>query len=540
MRIRRDELIAAACFSIAGAIGLIGAFVGLEASSFWTDELFTAWVVGADNNISHMLGRAVTDVHPPVYYGLIFLFAQVAGHSDAALRLFSALCACGAIIVFVAATRRTFSLPGRLFAAAMATGSIFWFDQSQNARDYSLCLLIGGGLLALSLRVLADRRAGLPALSAIFALTFVGSFVHFYLLFECLALLMVLALYLPKRRLSFAAMFVFLFVSSELYSKLIIQRQTMYSLSSSWIANSPAWNLLVLRYTVHSTVDALGLVALAICAVAAILRLRDRRAPDPATLAGAPPTSSKRWMAVLYADPVWVLCLGVPTLVVAAGVSTSALLSPNLTDRNVLICSPFIWGLFAKSYDAAVPGLSRLFRWPANGALGAILLVMSTIVAGRALPQNEPYRESAAWIRTLPGCAGQEIPVVDTDDKAWANSAWTQLVVSSEYGRYLGGFARPRVVYLGDLAAGALPPDVRAELHDRMGGQGCAVVGWDARGMTPDRLNAVVGELTAAAGANAASRTIRVKSFEIYDLGLVQYFQAPGGYAFYVDDGSHR
>ena len=155
MRTNLDKRIAVASFGIACTIGLVGAFVGLDVSSFGMDELNTAWVFEAGIGFREFLARFLTDLHPPVYYVLAFLHVRLFGDDEVALRGLSAALGVAAVLLFCTATRFYFSLAARLFAAAMATGSFFWFYQTQNARSYTLSLLIGVGILAISLSVLA-------------------------------------------------------------------------------------------------------------------------------------------------------------------------------------------------------------------------------------------------------------------------------------------------------------------------------------------------------------------------------------------------
>ena len=157
MRTNLDKRIAVASFGIACTIGLVGAFVGLDVSSFGMDELNTAWVFEAGIGFREFLARFLTDLHPPVYYVLAFLHVRLFGDDEVALRGLSAALGVAALLLFCTATRFYFSLAARLFAAAMATGSFFWFYQTQNARSYTLSLLIGVGILAISLSVLARR-----------------------------------------------------------------------------------------------------------------------------------------------------------------------------------------------------------------------------------------------------------------------------------------------------------------------------------------------------------------------------------------------
>jgi hypothetical protein len=546
MRMRLDELVAAGAFGIACAIGLVGAFVGLQTSSLWSDELFTAWVVGVDNNAAQVLHRALTDLHPPLYYCLAFLFSQIAGHSDVALRLPSALCACAAIILFVTTTSSAFSLTGRLFGAAMATGSVFWSYQAQNARDYALSLAIGTVLLALSLQILSDARAGKGPSArlvwSLFAVMFVCAFVHFYLLFECLAVLMVLALYAGGRRLLFIGAFIALLALGGLYTKLVIQRYTEYSLAHNWIASNPGWYIFEFKRAVQATVGPFALAALAVCGAAwmfGVLRRPVQATAESGASALGPDAMTRDRFSGL--DPRFVLCVAVPILVTCAGVVTSIVISPNLTDRNILVCSPFIWGLFAQSYDAGVPTLRPALRRPASVVLALLALLMSTIVVGRTLPQTEPYRESARWIvRTFPRCAGQDIPIIDADARAWGNPAWTQTVLASEYGRYLSGFARPRVIYLEDITGNRLPDDFRTELRKRIEGHGCELLGWYVHISSAEQLRSMTQGLQAAAGGTATTSVIRTRTFSAFDFSPARIVAVQSGFVFYVDDRLER
>ena len=165
MRQKIENNFAGVCFAIACAIGLVGAFVGLEARSLWLDELYTAGIVEPVGRLGDLWTRIAGDLNSPLYFILVHYYCKIFGFSDAALRSFSALSACGAVLIFVLGTRSAFSLPARLFGGAMATGSLYWFVQSQNARNYSLALLVGAGILALTLALLDEgsRREKAPS-----------------------------------------------------------------------------------------------------------------------------------------------------------------------------------------------------------------------------------------------------------------------------------------------------------------------------------------------------------------------------------------
>src|SRR5471032_46521 len=260
---RLDELIAPVCFGIATAIGLAAAFAGLTVSSLWQDELYTGWIVEPAIGWTVTVARALHDVGPPLYYLLLWPFVQLLGDGEIGLRLFSTLCAVASLLLFILGGASFFSLRARLFAAAMAAGSSYWFVQAQNARFYALALLISTGLLLLGLSALRRDRS----LLGLFALMAAATCTHFYLLFESLAVLSVLALYRPRQRVLLISFGGLLLVAALLYVKFVISRLSYASTGENWIPNELAWYVLQFRATLQYSLTHKAMLALAVCAV---------------------------------------------------------------------------------------------------------------------------------------------------------------------------------------------------------------------------------------------------------------------------------
>ena len=145
----------------------------------------------------------------------------------------------------------------------MATGSLFWFFQAQNARSYALCLLIGVGILACSLALLGREqtpRRARQQLGAMIALMFAAAFTHFYMLYESLAVLVMLFVLSRQQRYATAAAAGALVVASALYMKLVVEPHTLVSLSHNWYQNDPTWYFLVLKSCLHYTFGDEGLL----------------------------------------------------------------------------------------------------------------------------------------------------------------------------------------------------------------------------------------------------------------------------------------
>ena len=507
-----ERPVAIACFGGAIAIGLIFAFVGLDLHSFWFDELFTVRLLEPAAGTT-LMSRIATDVHPPVYLVALSLFSHVAGTSDAALRAFSAAAGCGAIVVFVATTRTAFSLPARLFGAALAAGSLFWFLQTQNVRSYAFCLLLSAGMLGLGLKLLQDDGRRRTTLMALFGLMLLGSFAHFYMMYVSLGALGMLVLLKRQDRAAMVAAGLALLIAVGLYVTLVIEPHSRVSLDNNWYPSNPGWYLAVLRSCLRYTFDPQALAALALCGAAIVCtrgRLGSLR-PDRATL----------------------FLLGVPLGVVAAGIANSVLMAPSFFDRNVLIVSPFFWALAARTYDAGVEKASPAIRLALTAALGVVVLSMGGIVASR-LPSGEapalyePYRESADWIRTLPACRDQILPVVAVDSPDWYKPGYAAYIHEAGYGRYLRGFAKPQLVFGRDLSDGALPAGVSAELQRRLEGQGCPVLAWAAHNMNPAFIASIEEKLLATLGRPDAATGVAIKSFSDGSPGYVLYVRAHG------------
>jgi mannosyltransferase len=140
-------------------------FANLGEQSLWVDEAYTARLL--DGSLGDLLsGVAERESTPPLYYVLVWAWAKVFGDTEVAMRSVSALAgvACVPVMYMVARTligRRA----GAVAAALTATSSgLVWY--SQEARAYSLWLLLTALALLCWLRALdapTKRNLGLWA-----------------------------------------------------------------------------------------------------------------------------------------------------------------------------------------------------------------------------------------------------------------------------------------------------------------------------------------------------------------------------------------
>jgi mannosyltransferase len=134
-------------------------FSTLGEQSFWYDEATTHAIVA--HGLGHVLSAVPkTESTPPLYYVLLWLWAQVFGHGEVGLRSFSALCGTLTIPVAWAIGRELLSERAGLVAALLTAVNPFLFWYSQEARSYSLLLLLSALSLLALVRALRTPTRG--------------------------------------------------------------------------------------------------------------------------------------------------------------------------------------------------------------------------------------------------------------------------------------------------------------------------------------------------------------------------------------------
>jgi mannosyltransferase len=142
---------AVAALTVGGA-GLRFALIGHQ--GFWFDEANTALLVHFSPG--KMLGLIPqSESTPPLYYCLAWAWARVFGFGEAGLRSLSAAAGVLTVPVLFAAGERLLSRRAGLIAAALAAANPLLVWYSQEARAYSLLVLLS----ALTLLAFAELRA---------------------------------------------------------------------------------------------------------------------------------------------------------------------------------------------------------------------------------------------------------------------------------------------------------------------------------------------------------------------------------------------
>ena len=501
---RGDRTWAAVAFAgIAAAAGLF-AFVGLTANGYSADELFTVFLIDHHGGLPEVFRRALTDTHPPAYYAALYGWSRMFGLSESALRSLSALFCIAAASVFAFGAGRAFSPAARAFAAAVGATSYVWFFESQNVRNYGLCLLVSAILLVLAVRARSAARQGRPVpialILGLWITGLVGAFVHFYEFLTVGAVFLYLVLTIPQARLRLGLIAGGLIILGlDLAFIRLLLGHTHQDIHHMWFRSDPRFLLGVLGGAYRSTLGVFASLAALILAAIAVRR-RLRRSPE--TLAG--PTEGG-WTTGL--------CLFCPAGVYLAGVAVSLLLAPSISSQNVLVASPFLWGLMARLYDLGGP------RGPSRGAtaLGGVLVVLVgaelSLLPARVLPRTEPWREGAGVVRALPGCEGQAIPVVQPPRFGPPTPFFRDLSERYLFGWYLrGSGVRARAFQPETFTGSRSDPELTSLLRQRMTTAGaCPALAWAAHDVDAAEAQAIGRNLSMLA-ASAGGR-VRVQTF---------------------------
>ena len=523
---------AAAVVAAVAVVSCLGAFAGLATSGWWTDELFTLFVIDHHGGAAEVLRRALTDTQPPGYYLLLYGWSQMTGLGEAGLRSLSALLAVAAVGLFWWTTRGVFSGPARGWGAAVAATSPLWFVQSQNLRTYALCLVLAAAMLALALRLRRRVRSGegwpwgsCAALTAVGAL---DAAAHFYGLLGFGALSLALVVTLPSWRLRAAllASAAVVTVGEAAYVHLLVGH-TQENFQHLWFRRDPA-RLLGVAYDVWKlgvggAARAAVLLLAAAWAVCALARRRRTAAAAPLPVATV--DGEAAWLAGTCAFVLVAVYLG--------GVVVSLTFAPSLSDRNVLTAAPAAWVLLAALYDAALRRLEgRMAAAVAAATAGLLAYHAVEIGRGRGLSRNEPWRETARYVSSLPACRGAVLDVVQPDKFGPDTPFYRMIARRYLFGRYLGdGGAQVRPHPRAAFADARLDPDLARRIATRARGpRACPVLAWAVHDVDTAQATALRAQIARLPGV--APATVRLHVFTEVHVKGDRWRTRPAGYVF--------
>lgn len=501
-----------------------GAFIGLSASSLWIDELFSVYVIHHHGGFGEVFRRALTDVHPPLYYFAMYAWTRVAGFSEAALRLPSAVLAVGSIFIFAWGTRRVLSRTAVAFACAVAGVSEFWFEQSQNTRSYGLCLALAAALLSMTLafrrRALAQPRLPFAHLIALGLLGLVASLAHAYLLLATGMVLLFLLLTLPSWRIRLALVAVGLAILAvNVGYYFILVHASRLDLQNLWFSNDVGFFRQQTRLALYGVMQRQTIIVIVLLM---LFGIRQKLAGEPYFMQDPQDT---RWATRLAT-----FVLGG---VAVCGIGVSLAVAPSFSDRNLLTCAPFAWLLLGRLYDAAGP--RGYTRGSAIVAVLAMLMVGSYLhrLPGRELPRRENWRASAQYISQLPGCTGQLVPAILPYHFGHATPYFRALAAKDFFGYYMPPGTPIHAYMPAELAARhptAELPSLLASRAANADSGSCSLLAWGIHDL--DESSALEIALDLARQPGIAPRRVLMQEFVDYQPRQLRWLGVPSAYVY--------
>ncbi len=136
--------------------GVIAACRNLS-QSIWFDEAFTSGLIS--RSVHGVIQGTSHDVHPPLFYLVLKLWAGAFGHSIATLRMFSVVCGAAAVFVGLRLVKRLFGARAAVWAIPFAVLAPFLLRYDIEARMYAMASLIGIGATYVLVMAVERTRA---------------------------------------------------------------------------------------------------------------------------------------------------------------------------------------------------------------------------------------------------------------------------------------------------------------------------------------------------------------------------------------------
>lgn len=191
-------------------IGLILRLNHLGERSLWTDEFLTLLQASGHgteefsskqyapyqlkgllkNDSAKHLGNVTAgvlknDVHPPLYFWILYFWMKCVGDGAFAVRMFSVVCALWSIYLAVSLSAHLFNRQSALFAGLFVSISPFLVRMSQEARPYSLVFMLGLWSWLYALRF--EKSNSVRDLICFGATVCLGLCTHYFFVFVALA-----------------------------------------------------------------------------------------------------------------------------------------------------------------------------------------------------------------------------------------------------------------------------------------------------------------------------------------------------------------
>lgn len=361
---------------------------GLENSSLWTDEL-SSWRHSHQPSLIDVINSVKPDAHPPAYFALLHYVIKYFGDSEFWLRLPSALAGIVTVYLTFLLGRQLYSSREGYIAAAIMALSWAPIYYSQEARAYSLLLLVSIALFHYWQKIMwaFNENTEIPKstyLAYLVTATMMNYLHYFGLQLVVLQLLGFCALFVfrPHILLKIAVLYSLVFLAYLPWVPVMMGQMSAHS--SHWIAESTfldsAASLVVFSYKIDTT--ALVLLIAPAYFYALFTGLRN---------IGHTQTLSSCRAAVFSSGGLLVLWVTIPFL---AAFAQSIVIRPILIDRYLIFILPAVYILLARGIALAPLTLGRIWV-----VLICIVLFVTLVFDEHyySQPQKDQYREAVEY-----------------------------------------------------------------------------------------------------------------------------------------------
>lgn len=313
----------------------------------WLDELFSVAVSQPENSFSYVFQKTMSDVHPPFFQMVLWVFYKVFGLSEMGGRYLSSLFGGVLIPAIFVLGRQLYNVRVGLYAAWLAAVNFYLITYSQEIRSYQLLVLLT--TLSFVFFIRAMRTLGWPnifAYSVVAALLVNTHYFGFLVVFAQALLVLIDMLESPwdKRRLyrfGSAGLFIALCISPLLpYIHSTLERTDFWVAPPQDVFFIELFALYFGSLPLSFVMGGLLIVVVAKC------------------------VASERSIAWLNIVAVWVVvCIVVPYV-------RSIYFQPIITMRNMIVLLPAVLMLLALALDFVKERTIRV-------SLGALIFVFS-------------------------------------------------------------------------------------------------------------------------------------------------------------------
>jgi uncharacterized membrane protein len=370
------------------AAAILLRFIGLGANSLWSDELYSWWAGSFDSLGEVIAVGVVPDVHPPGFQIIVWLVEKTLGDIEWMLRLPSALAGILAVFMGFVVGRRLYGDREGLYLAALL--AFLWFPvrYSQEARAYSLLLLMSLVTFylwhALVIALESNRRLKpLAVMGLVVASAFTAYLHYFGLLLVFLQGSGALLLFVRRPRALLRVALIY-GVTALLYTPWLPVMWQQLGGGPRWMTPQGPGFVKLLAWKWLDCCSAMVYAGLALCAwFYAHWCLNVLRGSRP------------KWRAfLLSSDSLITLWLVVPLVVTFA---VSAAVTPLLSTRNLIISLPALYLVLARALaQIPLPNRGRDFL-----AIAVFLACLAQLLFGLGYytaPQKCQFREAYAYV----------------------------------------------------------------------------------------------------------------------------------------------